>query len=337
MPGKDYYQILGVSRNATDKEIKKAYRKLARQHHPDVNPGDKSAEAKFKEINKAYEVLSDQEKRKKYDQFGESWQSAEQFAKAGWQQEPQWGFGGGGAGPTFDFTEFTSESGDLGGIFESLFRSAGGRRTGFRTTRRPRRGEDIEHPIEVTLEEAYHGASRIIRMQVEVPCQVCAGTGVIQNRHCSACGGSGRMINPRKLEVKIPPGVKDGSRIRMAGEGRAGYGGGPKGDLHLVVSIKPHKLFERKNGDLYVEVSVPLTTAVLGGEIDIPTLKGKLALKIPPETQNGRLFRLTGQGMPNLSGSNKGNLFAKIKVILPTNLNQKEMEIFKQLKEIRLD
>ena len=337
MPGKDYYQILGVNRNATSKEIKQAYRRLARQHHPDVNPGNKAAEAKFKEINEAYEVLSDTEKRKKYDQFGENWQHAEQFTKAGRQQGAPWGFARGAEAPIFDFADFTFEGGDLGGIFDSLFRSPGGRQTIFRTARRPRRGEDIDHPIQVTLEEAYHGASRLIQIQAEAPCQLCTGTGFIQNKPCSACGGSGRMVSPRRLEVKIPPGVKDGSRIRIAGEGKAGYGGGPKGDLYLVVSVKPHKLFERKDSDLYVDVPVPLTTAVLGGEVDVPTLKGKLALKVPPETQNGRVFRLGGQGMPGLAGSTKGNLFAKVKVVLPTNLSQPEKEIFKQLKEIRPD
>jgi DnaJ-class molecular chaperone len=335
MASNDYYQVLGVGKNASEKEIKKAFRKLARQYHPDVNPGDKSAEEKFKEINAAYEVLSDSEKRKKYDQYGENWQYADQYAKAGWQGT-QYDFGRGG-GQGFDFTGFTTESGDLGDIFDSLFRGAGGRGSSFRSTRRPRRGEDIEHSIEVTLEEAYHGTTRLIQIQSEVPCQDCSGTGVVQNRRCSTCGGAGRMLKPRRLEVKIPAGVDNGSRVRMAGEGGEGHGGGKKGDLYLVISVQAHKLFDRKGGDLYVDVSVPLLTALLGSEVDVPTIKGKLSLKIPPETQNGRVFRLAGQGMPSLSSSNKGNLYAKVQVLLPTNLSQQEKEIFQKLRELQQD
>jgi len=296
MAGKDYYSILGVERGASEREIKQAYRRLARKHHPDVNPGDKSAEARFKEINEAYEVLSDKEKRQKYDQFGDRWQYADQFAQAGWQQAPFWNFSQGGSRVTFSGDE-------LGSLFDDLL---SGFTTGASSRRaQTRRGRDVEYPVEVTLEEAYHGTSRTISFE----------------------GG-------KRLEVKIPPGVRDGSRVRIAGKGGQSYGG-VRGDLYLVISVKPHRLFERRGDDLYVEVKVPLVAAMLGGEVQIPSLKGKLALKIPSETQNGRAFRLAGQGMPHLGNSARGDLLAKVNVVLPTNLTQQEKELFKQLGQLR--
>ena len=325
MAGKDYYQILGVSRNASEKEIKQAYRRLARKHHPDLNPGDKSAEAKFKEINAAYEVLSNPEKRKKYDQFGEQWEYAEQFAKSGGQERARWDFGKGGT--TFEYGDLS----DFGGIFSSLFGDSG---KGSRM-RGPRRGQDIESTIEVTLEEAYHGSKRVIHLQTEEPCTACGGTGRVGNRVCTMCNGAGGKIIPKRLEVKIPAGVRDGSRIRIAGEGVSGRAGGKKGDLYLVAKVLPHKLFERKEDDLYTEVSVPLATAILGGEVGLPTLKGNLSLKIPPETQNGRVFRMAGKGMPQLGNSKYGNMFAKVKVVLPTNLTGEEKKLFERLRSLR--
>jgi len=326
MAGKDYYQILGVSRNAAEKEIKQAYRRLARKHHPDLNPGDKSAEAKFKEINAAYEVLSNPEKRKKYDQFGEQWEYAEQFAKSGGQERVRWDFGRGGT--TFEYGDLSG----FGDIFSSLFGDSG---TGSRMRRGPRRGQDIESPVEVTLEEAYHGSTRVIQLQTEEPCTACGGTGRVGNRVCTICNGAGGKIIPKRLEVKIPAGVKDGSRIRIAGEGVSGRAGGSKGDLYLVAKVLPHKLFERKGDDLYTEVSVPLATAILGGEVRLPTLNGSLSLKIPPETQNGRVFRMAGKGMPQLGNSKYGNMFAKVKVVLPTNLTEEEKKLFERLRSLR--
>jgi len=298
MAGKDYYSILGVSRNASEREIKQAYRRLARRYHPDVNPGDKSAEAKFKEINEAYEVLSDKEKRQKYDQFGDQWQYAEQFAKAGWQQTPFWDFSQDSGSTTIHFGHS-----DLDSIFDDILRGFGAGTA--RQWVQPRRGQDIEYPVEVTLEEAYHGTKRIISLE-----------------------------DGKRLEVKIPPGVKDGSRVHVPGKGMPGYGGA-RGDLYLVISVKPHPLFERNGDNLHVEVAVPLTVAVLGGEVEVPTLRGKVALKIPPETQNGRTFRLTGQGMPHLGDSSRGDLVAKVKVVLPTNLSPQEKELFRQLSRLR--
>ena len=323
MPGKDYYSILGVSRNASEQEIKQAYRKLARKHHPDVNPGNKEAEAKFKEINEAHEVLSNKEKRQKYDQFGDQWQYADQFRQAQ-QETPFWDFSQSGGAQRFHF-----EEADLGSLFGNLFGGSRSRRV------RPRRGQDIEHPVEVTLEEAYHGTKRTIALQTEEACSGCNGTGRIQNLPCSICRGSGAVSRIKRIEVKIPTGVKDGSRVRIAGKGGPGYAGGTPGNLYLLVSVKRHQLFERRGDNLYVETSVPLVVAILGGEIQVPTLKGKLALKIPPETQNGKSFRLTGQGMPHLGNSSYGDLLAKVKVVLPTNLSSQEKELFKQLDQIR--
>jgi len=325
MAGKDYYQILGVSRNASEKEIKQAYRRLARKHHPDLNPGDKSAEAKFKEINAAYEVLSKPEKRKKYDQFGEQWEYADQFAKSGGQGRVRWDFGRGGT--TFEYGDLSG----FGDIFSSLFGDSG---MGSRM-RGPRRGQDIESPIEVTLEEAYHGSTRVIQLQTGEPCTACGGTGRVGNRVCTICNGAGGKVIPKRLEVKIPAGVRDGSRIRIAGEGGSGRAGGNKGDLYLVAKVLPHKLFERKGDDLYTEVSVPLATAILGGEVGLPTLNGNISLKVPPETQNGKVFRLAGKGMPQLGNNKYGNMFAKVKVVLPTNLTEEERKLFERLRSLR--
>ena len=325
MAGKDYYNILGVNRDVSEREVKQAYRRLARKYHPDVNPGDKSAEARFKQINEAYEVLSDKEKRQKYNQFGDQWQYADQFAQAGYQQTPFWNFSQSG-----DSQRFRFEEADLGSLFGDLFHS------GTRSRRvRPKRGQDIDYPVEVTLEEAYHGTERTIALRSEEPCSSCQSTGRIQNMPCSVCRGSGVVSTSKRLEVKIPAGVKDGSRVRIAGKGQPGYGGGASGNLYLVVSVKPHRRFERRGDDLYEEIAVPLTVAVLGGEVQVPTLKGKLALKIPPETQNGRAFRLTGQGMPHLGDSAHGDLLAKVSVLLPTKLLEEEKKLFERFSQLR--
>jgi molecular chaperone DnaJ len=322
MAGKDYYAILDVSKKATAKEIKQAYRKMARKHHPDVNPGDKSAEAKFKEINQAHEVLSDPEKRKKYDQYGDNWQYADQFTQAG-RQQPDRNFSKGGARTTFHFED--PGEGGFGDIFDSILGGFGGRRA-----RRPQRGRDYEYPVEVSLEEAYHGATRMLETQIEETCSSCKGEG------CPSCGGVGRIIRPKRLEVKIPPGVKNGSKVRIAGKGGPGYGGGKAGDIYLLISVKADKRFQRTGDDLHVEVPVSLLDAVLGSEVQIPTIGGKkLALKIPAETQNGKAFRLSGQGMPKLGSNSKGDLLAKVQVVLPNRLSEREKELFQELKAIR--
>lgn len=318
MAGSDYYSILGISKSASDKEIKQAYRRLARKLHPDVNPADKKAEEEFKKINEAYEVLSDPEKRKKYDQFGDNWQRADQFAGAG-----NWGQGR---------TTQTTEGFDFSGLgdFDSIFDSILGRRG---ASRRTSRGSDIEHPVEVTLEEAYNGTSRLLRLQVEESCPSCGGKGS-RNGRCSACLGAGLIMRNKRIEVKIPPSVADGSRVKITGAGSAGRGGGPTGDLYLVISVRPHQKFERKGNDLYTDVAVPFLTAILGGEVEVPTLTSKVALKIPPETQNGRVFRLSGMGMPHLNRSGKGDLYAKVSVVLPSKLSEKQKRLFEELSAI---
>ncbi len=322
MTGKNYYQILGINKNATTNEIKRAYRSLARKYHPDINPGDKSSEEKFKEINEAYEVLSDPDKRQKYDRFGEQWQYAEQFVRPE-QGSIKWDFSQGGR---------AFESSDFGSIFGDLFGDLG---TSFRAGQYTRRGQDLSYPVEVTLEEAYHGCQRTIQLQEDNPCTACGGTGRVGRRACAMCNGSGKAANLKRLEVKIPPGVKDGSKIRIAGQGNTGYAGGTKGDLYLVVEVLPHQSFERKEDDLYIEIFVPLVTAMLGGEVQVPSLDGKVALKIPAETQNGKGFRLRGKGMPRLNDSSYGNMFARVKVVLPTNLTEEEKQLFERLRSLR--
>ena len=333
MAGKDYYNILGVSRNASDKEIKQAFRQLARKHHPDVNPGDKSAEERFKQVSEAYEVLSDKEKRKKYDQFGDRWQYADQFAGGGGQGTPFQGFNFGdlfSGGTTYTYS---SSGGGFDSLLDELLR---GRGAGARTRRpQPKRGRDLEHPVEVTLEEAFSGTSRLLNLQDEEVCTTCHGSGRIQNALCSVCQGRGAISRTKKLEVKIPAGVKTGSRVRIAGKGGEGYGGA-RGNLYLIITVKPHPLFQRHGDDLLVNADVLLTTAVLGGEIKIATLKGKLELKIPPETQNGKVFRLAGQGMPHLGKSSRGDLKARVNIVLPTKLSPQEKELFQKLNQLRV-
>lgn len=332
MAGKDYYSILGVNKGATTQEIKQAYRKLARKYHPDVNPGDKSAEARFKEINEAQEVLSDPEKRKKYDKYGDQWQYADQFEEAQRaQQSAGWRPSGGRAYTATDFGNF----GDLGDIFEDLYR--GGYGGGARTAQRPAKPKAVQHTIEVTLEEAYHGAKRVFQLQSQETCPECGGTGStgrFRARACAACGGFGAVVKPKRIEVKIPQGVDDGSKIRLAGEGNTGMDG-TKGDLFLVVKMVPHPTFDRKGDNLHTEVTIPLLTAILGGEVEVPTLRGRGALTIPPETQNGNTFRLRGKGMPKLGKSTYGDLYIKVKVKLPSKLSEQEKKLYEQLRTLR--
>lgn len=328
MAGKNYYDLLGLKKNASEKEIKQAYRRLARQYHPDVNPGNKTAEAKFKEINAAYEVLSDKTRRQKYDKYGDKWQYADQIEQAERERAQYQGFQGFTPGGSGSY-QYSGNIENLDSIFEELF---GGRGRGFSRRAQPRRGQDMETTIEVTLEEAYSGTQRTISLQVEEPCAACQGTGRIQNLACSVCRGLGAVTKIKRIEVKIPAGVKTGSRVRIAGKGQPGYGGA-SGDLYLNITVRPHALLERQGDDLHVTVPVPLTIAMLGGEAQVPTLKGKLALKIPAETQNGRVFRLAGQGMPRVGKTTRGDLLAKVNVVLPTKLSEKEKELFRQLSE----
>lgn len=325
MEYKDYYKILGVSKNATDKEIRKAYRKLARKYHPDANPGDKTAEERFKEINEAHEVLSDPEKRAKYDQFGSQWQH---FAKEGsgsvddffrqWGkgQRPQGGtytrtvspeefsemFGGGMGG----FSDFFETLFGMGGVQSGGFDPFGGRTTTASRRTRPTRGRDIEHPLEITLDEAYRGATRILQLDGE------------------------------RLEVKVPRGVKTGSRVRVSGKGAAGRAGGQRGDLYLRITVLPHPLFQREGDNLRLKQHIDLYTMLLGGEVQVPTLDRPVMLTIPPETPNGKVFRLKGLGMPQLRHPDRrGDLYVEAEVDLPKNLSPREKELFRELRALR--
>jgi DnaJ-class molecular chaperone len=312
---RDYYTVLGVPRTATDKDIKTAYRKLARKHHPDVNPGDKKSENQFKEIGEAYSVLSDADKRAKYDRWGHNWEKIDQANAAGGNYgrsgtRYSWGTPGPGTG-TGAPGGFNVESEDLGGLFEQLFgRSAGRQRV--RTSSAPRKGTDLEQPVEITLEEAFNGTQRTFSIR------------------------DTQSGDTRTVEIKIPAGATDGLRVRVAGKGEAGLAGAPAGDLYLIVSIQPNPLFERDGDDLRVKVVTPLYTALLGGEVMVPTPKGSnLALKVPPETANGQRIRLAGQGMPRVKGEGRGDLFAEITVRLPRNLSEREKEMFAELARAR--
>ena len=329
MEFKDYYQILGVSKSSPAKDIKQAFRKLARKHHPDVNPGDKGAETRFKEINEAYEVLGDADKRRKYDELGANWRMYEQAQQQG-QAWPGGGpFGGGGAGEG----AWTINMGGAGGgyrtmseeemhelfgnddpfsdFFKTFFGGAGPEGGRPRQGRAPRsqKGRDIEHEVELTLEEAYHGAMRRISIK--------------QGGHA------------RSVDVRIPAGVKDGSRVRAAGEGESGANGGTAGDLYLRVRLRPHPVFERKGADLHAKVTLPVTTAVLGGEAQVPTISGSVRLKIPETTQNGQVFRLKGHGMPAVGKPDeRGDLYATIEVQLPRSLTKDQRQHYDALSKL---
>ena len=324
MDFKDYYATLGVPKTASEKEIKQAFRKLARKHHPDLNPGDKVAEGRFKEINEAYEVLGDPEKRKKYDELGANWRMYEQQARSGGQPfAGAWNPGQGGARTSYrtmtpeEMEELFGDSNPFSDFFTTFFGGGGGGfggQAGAREARgaraRRRAGRDVENEIELALEDAYHGATRRLML-----------------RH------DGQV---KHVDVRIPAGVTDGSRVRVSGEGEQGVGGAESGNLYLRVRLTPHSVFERKGRDLYVKSPVPLTTAVLGGEANVQTLSGKPArLRIPPLTQNGQLFRLKGYGMPAVGkADDTGDLYARVDVQLPTRLSEKEREYFEALKKL---
>ncbi len=324
MEYKDYYRTLGVSKDASGEEIRKAYRKLARKYHPDVNPNNKEAEERFKEINEAYEVLRDDEKRQKYDRLGAQWQ---QYQRAGGSPNgfdwSQWFSGGGQPGGTRVHTEYVdledlfgggsgASAGSFGGFsdfFQSIFGSGMGGRTAGRSGAGGMLrmdGRDVEQEVAITLREAYDGTVRFV------------DTG------------------SRRLEVKIPPGVRTGSRIRIAGEGQAGVNGGRPGDLYLVVQVRDDPRFERRGDDLYVTQPVDLYTMILGGEVPVETLKGRVSLRIPPETKAGRVFRLRGQGMPRLRDATQhGDLLVRVIPTIPQGLSEDEKRLYRQLADMR--
>ena len=305
MDFKDYYEILGVSPDADAKTIKQAYRKLARQHHPDVNPGNKEAEEKFKTINEAYQALSNPEQRKKYDELRAQYQRWQQsgrqpkdFNWQNWSAQP-----GQGANVQYETVEdlddlFGNES-PFSDFFTSIFGQTGGRRE---RPGGPRKGQDVEAEVDLTLEEAYRGATRTVQ------------------------------IGDRRIEARIPPGVRTGSRVRLSGQGGQGRDGGPGGDLYLVVRLLPHPNFELEGDDLHTEVPIDIYTAVVGGEVRVPTLDRPVMLKIPPRTQGGRTFRLRGRGMPKPGDPKKrGDLYVRVKLVLPENMTEEELNTFRSL------
>jgi len=324
MEYKDYYKILGVDRNATEKEIKRAYRKLARKFHPDVNPDDKAAEEKFKEINEAHEVLSDPEKRSKYDQLGANWQQWQHTGRDpnnfDWSQ---WFAGGtpGGGGPGGVRVEWSGDLGDLfggggAGGFSDFFRAVFGGIGGTGSTGRPfggaprqraMQGQDLGAQVEITLEEALHGTTRTLERD-----------------------------DGKKIRVKIPSGARTGSKVRAAGKGNSGFGGGSPGDLFLNIQIKPHPVFKRDGDNLRCDVTVDLYTAVLGGEVQVPTMNGNVSLKIPPGADSGKTFRLRGKGMPNPhKPKQRGDLLTTVHVKVPQKLSARERELFEELASLR--
>ncbi len=328
MEFKDYYSTLGVRKSASQKEIKQAFRKLARKYHPDVNPGDKAAEGRFKEINEAYEVLGDSAKRRKYDELGANWRMYEQ-AEASGAPNPfagQWNvdFGRGGGAPRGggfrtmtqeEMEELFGNANPFSDFFTTFFgggmgEEAGGRRAGRGARARQRKGRDVEHEIDLTLEDAYHGSTRRLSLKHD---------------------GQARTV-----DVRIPAGVSDGSRVRVTGEGEGGSGGGTAGDLYLRVRLAPHPVFERKGRDVYVKVPVRVTAAVLGGEAEVPTLAGKtVRLRIPPLTQNGQVFRLKGYGMPSVGKPDeKGDAYARVEVQLPNQLSPEERQHYEALAKL---
>lgn len=346
MSKRDYYEVLGVERDVSKADLKKAYRRVAMKYHPDRNPDDSEAEAKFKEASEAYEVLSDQNKRNAYDQYGH----------AGVDQ--QGGFGGGGFGGG-------SFSDIFGDVFGDIFGGGGGRRGG------PARGSDLRYNLELELEDAVRGTTVKIRVPTLVGCNTCDGSGAkagtrpqscttcggigqvrmqqgffavqqtcpncrgkgtIISDPCSDCHGQGRTEEVKTLSVKVPAGVDTGDRIRLTGEGEAGADGGPSGDLYVQVSVKEHEIFQRDGKNLYCEVPISFADAALGGELDVPTLDGRVKLKVPHETQSGKLFRLRGKGVTSVRGGSPGDLMCRVIVETPVNLSNKQKELLKELK-----
>ncbi len=349
MPKRDYYEVLGVAREASADELKKAYRKLALQYHPDRNPDDPAAEERFKEASEAYAVLSDPDKRRSYDRFG--------FA----------GVGGEGGVPGFDF-------GDLGGfgdVFNDLFGDLFGAPRGGRGRRRGRgqRGADLRYNLEIGLADVLAGLETQLQIPKMRPCRACGGSGappgtapercaqcggsgqmILQqgffriSRPCDACGGegerlaarcgecrgAGRVEGQQTIVVRVPAGVEHGVRLRVAGEGEAGIAGGPPGDLYVVISIAQHPLFERDGRDVHCEVPIPFATAVLGGEIEVPTLEGKVALRVPEGTQSGKSFRLRGKGLPALHGAARGDQIVRIFVEVPSKLTPRARQLLEE-------
>jgi DnaJ-class molecular chaperone len=334
---RDYYEVLGIKRGASEDQIKQAYRKLARKFHPDLNPGDKSAEEQFKGLQEAYDVLSDPENRKLYDQYGDNWRAVKSGAGApppGWEgaQRSTRGAGPGAGGfdfGDFDFSDFRS-AGGAGGfdIFEEMFGGPGrgrGRRSG--------RGRDVEAELELSIEEAHRGVRRTIQMEVAETCPTCGGSGLKDGKPCETCGGAGQVLKPKRIEVNIPTGVRDGSTIRLAGQGGTGSNGGEPGDLYLHIRLRPHPVFTVKGDDLEVELPITPWEAVLGARVAAPTIDGTVELTIPPGAKSGQRLRLRGQGLNKRNGG-RGDQYVRLKIVVPKHVSAEERRLYEELKRI---
>jgi len=322
----DYYQILGVDRKSTEKEIKAAYRKLARKHHPDLHTGKqkKEAEEKFKQINEAYEVLSDPEKRAKYDRLGANWQAGQDFRPP----------------PDMEGVHFytAGEGGFEGGFsdfFETIFgRRPSGRAAGTAYRRAPVRGRDIESELEISLEEAYRGGDKSIQLSAQEICAECGGDGQSQKGFCPRCGGTGVTAAVRTLAVKIPPGIHDGSRIRLKGQGGEGHAGGERGDLYLKVRILPHPVFSLQGSDLETAVTLRPEQAVLGAKVSVPTLDGPVLVTVPAGTRAGRRLRIRGKGLPHKDGG-RGDQYVRVVIDVPEHLTKEERDLYQRLAALK--
>lgn len=327
---KDYYTILGVPKSAAEKDIKSAYRKLARKWHPDANPKNaKEAEEKFKEIAEAYEVLGDPEKRKKYDVLGPNWQQAAHQA----EQQRRYR-------TTVDGEEFEFDLGGEGGPsgfsdFFDVFFSGIGRRQTAQGPGIARRGQDLETSIDLDLRDIYSGGKKTVSLQIDDLCPRCHGSGTLGGRLCPVCHGTGRVLAHKRFEVTIPKGIGEGQRIRLTGQGGAGIGGGPNGDLHLIVQLHEDPTYKRKGADLYVDLPVSIYDLVLGGEVEVPTISGPVAMKIPADSPNNRLLRLPGRGLPHVKGTGSGDEYVRLIGQLPQNLTNEEKKLFKELASLR--
>lgn len=325
---RDYYEILGLKRDASEKEIRDTYRRLARKYHPDINPGDKKAEEKFKEINEAYEVLRDPEKKAKYDRLGTNWQAGADF-----RPPPGW------EGVHVRMDDFRDFAGLRGGDFSDFFSSLFGQRPGGgfsqKTPHRGRktRGEDVDADLKITLEEAYRGGRRSITIQKRERCSDCEGKGVVNRSSCSTCSGMGTILKPRRLDIKIPAGVKDGSRIRLARQGEEGIGGGRAGDMYLHIKLEPHPHFTVIDHDVQIELPLMSWEAILGTEVEVLTLKGYVKMKIPPGIQSGQRLRLRGLGLSG-KGGKKGDQYVKTKIIVPKTISDREKDLYRELAQL---
>lgn len=328
---KDYYQILGVPKSAAEKDIKSAYRKLARKWHPDANPDKpKEAEEKFKDIQEAYEVLGDPEKRRKYDVLGSDWQRA--AADAAQQRARQQTDPGGATFRDFNVNgqPFGQNSG-FSDFFDMFFSGIGRRPNPGATNFGAQRGEDLETTLDLTLPEAYAGGTKNVALQVEDVCPRCHGTGTEKNRVCPQCGGVGRVLATKRFDVSIPKGVREGQRIRLAGQGAAGPNNGPRGDLFLIAHFPDDPKWTRKGDDLHIDLPVSIYDLVLGGDVRVPTMTGEVSMTVPAGTQSNKLLRLAGKGMPKLRESGFGDEYVRLVGQLPTNLTDKETKLFREL------